>query len=61
MAIGQSAGQKFTYSHVSDGYLRSDYQRGTDYILDVYFNSKMPNASNEVRRGALLLPSFPCG
>ena len=48
-AIGQYPGLKFTFSHVSGGYSRSDFRRGTDYLLDVYFAGRIANASNEVR------------
>nr|XP_002131640.1 chondroitin sulfate synthase 1-like [Ciona intestinalis] len=48
--------QQFTYSHVSDGYLRSDPVRGTDYLLDVYFSSKSNDVADEIRRVHLVRP-----
>uniref|UniRef100_H2Y7S0 Hexosyltransferase n=1 Tax=Ciona savignyi TaxID=51511 RepID=H2Y7S0_CIOSA len=48
--------QQFTYSHVSDGYVRSDPVRGTDYLLDVYFNSRTDGVSDEIRRVHLVRP-----
>nr|CAB3230901.1 chondroitin sulfate synthase 1-like [Phallusia mammillata] len=56
-AIGHPQQQTYTYSHVSDGYLRSDPHRGTDYFLDVYFNSKQKGTPDQIRRVRLLRPA----
>ncbi|CAK8690721.1 unnamed protein product [Clavelina lepadiformis] len=56
-AVGMSLPSKFTYSHLSDGYIRSDPLRGTDYLLDVYFTSKESTNTNQVRRVHLVRPA----
>lgn len=48
-SIREKKDNNLQFGHVIDGYLRSDYNRGTDYFVDVRFESKFQNISHQVR------------
>lgn len=50
------ADSHLSYSHIAGGYYRTDFLRGTDYLLDIYFTSKDASKPDKVKRVHILRP-----